>query len=244
MARRRIGWGWWAGGGAAVAAGAGAAWLALRNRGHGAVTTTAPVPVLRAVGSLAGSPGQPVSGTLTFASPTPHATAAQSVAVTVTLDDGAGLTASLSATVSVPAIAAGHTALVPLHTTGTIPASWTASPIGVAVTAGAATVSGSLAFTVATPASFEFDEASLGSVSANVGSTVDVSVTVKNTGTEAATPAFSGGISVGGSQVAAWQTTSSVPSVAGGASEPVQLQLALPADLTAATDPVSLTVTP
>lgn len=260
MAGRRGRWGWWVGGAAAAVAAGGGALLVMHNRGAGSVGTGGPapasgVPALLSVGSLSGTPGAVLSATLTFGTPrasqsggtaTYLATDAQSVSLSVVLTDGSA-NATLSATVSVPAIAAGETALVPMHTTQAIPSTMTSSPIGVAVTAsGGATVTGSLPVSASAPAaaSFEFTETTLGTSDSTPGGVVVASVTVKNTGGTAATPGFSGGLTVSGSQVAAWQLESSAPSVAAGAEQPVGLKLILPSSLAAGTDPVSLTVTP
>lgn len=91
---------------------------------------------------------------------------------------------------------------------------------------------------------FDFGESSLGSVTAAAGATVTATVPVTNKGGTAGTPTFSGGLSAGGTQVATWQAAGTVPSVAPGQSASVALQLTVPSDLPAATDPVTLTVSP
>ena len=96
----------------------------------------------------------------------------------------------------------------------------------------------------ASGAVFAFGESSLGSVTAPAGTAVAVTVPVQNKGSAAGTPSFSGGLSVGGKQIAAWQPSGTVPSIAPGQSASVALQLAVPANLPAATDPVTLTVSP
>ncbi len=239
MARRPGKWGWWLGGGLVAAAGAGL--LILRRPATGSVA--AAQPVLVGVSSLIGPPGSPLQAPLSFDAPAGAATAATTIPVAFGLSDGSA-TATLAANAAVPAIpVGGGPVLVHATTGGDVRASFAPGTVGVAATTLGKTVSGS--YSVAAPAaSFRFAASTLGTLTASATGAVPVQVEVENTGGTAAIPSFSGGVTYGGQQVAAWAPTGTLPLVQAGENATVGLSLTVPDTVPAGSDPATLTVAP
>lgn len=176
-------------------------------------TPTTPTLILKAVSSIAGAPGSPLTATLTFSN-NGAATPAQTVPVGISLAQG-GAGEKTIATATVPALAAHATAQVSITGEGPIGQFQSGSVQVVFALANGSTISGTFQVSAppVTPAAFQFVSGSLSiSSPVQVGQYATASMQVKNTGGTAGVPAVSGVTEFDGITEGHWSMTNN-PSI-------------------------------
>ena len=168
-------------------------------------TPATPTLILKAVSSIAGAPGSPLTATLTFSN-NGAATPAQTVPVGISLAQGSAGEKTI-ATATVPALAAHATAQVSITSEGPIGQFQSGSVQVVFALANGSTISGTFQVS-ATAAAFQFVSGSLSiSSPVQVGQYATASMQVKNTGGTAGVPAVSGVTEFDGTTEGHWSMT-------------------------------------